>query len=671
MAAAPADSLGTELECAICSDQLKQPKYIGSCTHTFCKECIDKYWVSLEKRRTIPCPQCREECPIPSNGVDDLKDNFMVTNIIETYRKQQQKAALLTEIKCTLCPNGASCFCKDCDLKLCPECKRNHDRNPQNHDHHLFRLCRSHGNGLLFFCNPCKQAVCGGCRLSDHKACNHEVTPSRQVAINLISRIQACSAELEDAIRTQLGNQETKLSGLRDIVQQQSTSAEKQATVGTENNIAKNRKDIRDHQAKSQTIQKKIDILLKKKEKEDEITKQLVKDVDKLEKEKAKIIASVREKFTKSSEKINLRLRSLETRRQEMNTKIEQGRAVGSTKITIDTESIANLTSISQELVDLVGALRDSDTVAVIEEVTRSIGKTKQDFRQLKKVCNFPFPGNQLRRIVYRLKHLPDSRLATLAHSSGGWGSRLATLAHSSGGWGDTIYFHDEVSSSLTGTITEGVYPAQDMALTSTGEVVVARLKEPPIRVFKPATGAYRDINIAHDGKVIVELWSVETDESDNMFALTSLSNSFLLVVKPNGTVIQCIRLTGPSHRMGFCSLNRTLYIAACDRILRFHWSNNILEEISSCSHGVEGFLCNYVCIGSGGEVLVAGWMRHGDIGIYQVTEGEDEEDMVWREIKYQDGEKRTIRNLSHHICINYDNLWLAYNDKFEKFKLV
>ncbi|XP_064653015.1 uncharacterized protein LOC135503385 [Lineus longissimus] len=553
MAAAPADSLSTELECAICSDQLKQPKYIGSCNHTFCKECIDKYWVSLEKRRTIPCPQCREECPIPSNGGDGLKDNFMVTNIIETYRKQQQKAALLTEIK----------------------------------------------------------------------------------------------------------------------FQQQSTSAEKQATVGTENNIAKNRKDIRDHQAKSQTIQKKIDILLKEKEKEDEITKQLVKDVDKLEKEKAKIIASVREKFTKSSEKINLRLRSLETRRQEMKTKIEQGRAVGSTKITIDTESIANLTSISQELVDLVGALRDSDTVAVIEEVTRSIGKTKQDFRQLKKVCNFTFPGNQLCRIVYRLKHLPDSRLATLAHSSGGWGSRLATLAHSSGGWGDTIYFHDEVSSSLTGTITEGVYPAKDMAFTSTGEVVVARLKKPPIRVFKPATGAYRDINIAHDGEVIDELWSVETDESDNMFALTSFSNSFLLVVKPNGTVIQCIRLTGRSYCMGFCSLNRTLYIAVGDRILRFHWSNNILEEISSCSHGVEGFRCDYVCIGSGGEVLVAGWMRNNDYVIYQVTEGADEEDMVLGEIEYQDGVKRTDRYYSPHICINDDHLWLAYNDNLEKFKLV
>ncbi|XP_064653207.1 uncharacterized protein LOC135503503 [Lineus longissimus] len=657
MAAAPADSsLSSELECAICSDQLEQPKYIGSCTHTFCKECIDKYWVSLEKRRTIPCPQCREECPIPSNGVDDLKDNFMVTNIIETYRKQQQKAALLAKIKCTLCPNGASSFCKDCDLKLCPECKRNHDRNPQNHDHHLFGLCRSHGNGLLFFCNPCKQAVCGGCRLSDHKDCVHEVTPSRQVAINLISRIQACSAGLEDAIRTQVGDQETKLLGLRNIVQQQSTSTEKQATVGTENNIAKNRTDIRDHQAKSQTIQKKIDILLKEKEKEDKITKQLVKDEDKLEKEKAKIIASVTEKFTKSSEKINLRLRSLETRRKEMKTKIEQGRAVGSTKITIDTESIANLTSISQELVDLIGALRDSDTVAVIEEVTRSIGKTKRDFRHLKKVCNFTFPRNPPCAVVLRLKHLPDSRLATLA---------------SSGGGADTIYFYDEVSSSLTGTITEGVYHAKDMAFTSTGEVVVARWEKPPIRVFKPATGAYRDINIAHDGEVIDELWSVETDESDNMFALISSNNSRLLVVKPNGTVIQCIRLTGRSYCMGFCSLNRTLYIAVGDRILRFHWSNNILEEISSCSHGVEGFRCYYVCIGSGGEVLVVGWMGNNDIVIYQVTEGADEEDMVWREIGYQGGVKRTDCYYLPHICINDDNLWLGYNDKLEKFKLV
>ncbi|XP_064652682.1 uncharacterized protein LOC135503178 [Lineus longissimus] len=649
-------SLSCELECAICFDQLKQPKYIGPCNHTFCKDCIDKCWVSLEKRRTIPCPQCREECPIPSNGVDDLKDNFMVNNIIETYRKQQQRAALLAEIKCIQCPNEASSFCKECDSKMCPGCIGQHDSDLSTNAHDLYGLCATHGNGLLFFCSPCKTAVCSACRISYHKQGDHHVMPIRQVVRALMSCIQASSTELEDANMPRVGEHQTKLSQLRDIVQQQSTSAEKQAIVGTEKNIAKNREDIRDHQAKSQKIQKQIDLLVKEKEKEDEMTKQLVKDVDKLEKEKAKIIASVREKFTKSSEKINLRLRSLETRRKEMKTKIEQGRAVGSTRISIDTESIAYLTSISQELVDLVGALRDSDTVAVIEEVTRSIGKTKRDFPQLTKMCNLTFPRNRPCREVYRLKHLPDSRLATLASSCGGFA--------------DTIYFHDEVSSSLTGTITKGVNHATDMAFTSTGEVVVARHEKPPIRVFKPATGAYRDINITHDGKVIDKLWHVETDESDNMFVLTAGFDSLLRVMKPNGTVIQCIMLTVRPYSMGFCSLNRTLYIAAGDSIVRFHWSNDILEEISSCSHGVARFRCYDVCIGSGGEVLVAGRMRNNDIVIYQVTEGEDEEDMVWREIEYQDGEKRTSCYLPF-ISINDDNLWLGYNDKLEKFKLV
>ncbi|XP_064652676.1 probable E3 ubiquitin-protein ligase MID2 [Lineus longissimus] len=651
-------SLSSELECAICSDQLKQPKYIGPCNHTFCKECIDKYWVSLGWTRTIPCPECRQVCPIPRNGVDGLKDNFKLSNIIETYGKQKQKTAHPTETNCIKCQNGASSFCKECDFKLCPGCKGQHDSDPSTNAHELFGLCPIHGNGLLFFCSPCKEAVCSGCRISDHEQDDHHVIPIRPVVGALMSSIQARLAELENTTMTEVGEQETKLSQLRDIVQQKSTSAEVQETADSDLKIAVKKKEIGELRAKSQHIQKQIDILVKQKEEVDDRTKQCVKDIDKFEKEKSKTIADVRERFAKSSEEINLRLRSLETRRQEMKTKIEQGRAVGSTKITTDTESIAKLTSISQELVDLVRASRESDTVTVIEQVTRSLSKTKRDFRQLKKVCNFTFPRHRPCREVYRLKHL-------LVPYSG-----IAILGTSETDWADTIYFHDEESSPLMATITEGVHLANDMAVLSTGEVAVARQKKPPIRVFKPATGAYRDINITSDGEVIGRLWRVETDESDNMFVLTVSFNSLLLVVKPNGSVIQSVQLLGIAHYMAFCSLNRILYIAAGDRIVRFHWSNNILKEISPSLNGVARFRCSDVCIGSGGEVLAAGQMGHGDIGIYQVTEGADEEDMVWREIEYQDGVKRTCRS-SPHICINDDNLWLGYDEKIDKFQLV
>ncbi|XP_064651991.1 E3 ubiquitin-protein ligase TRIM56-like [Lineus longissimus] len=184
--------------------------------------------------------------PNPLNGVDDLKDNFMVTNIIETYRKHKKRTALLAEIKC-----------KECDFKMCPGCIGQHDSDLSTNAHDLYGLCPTHGKGLLFFCSPCKEAVCSGCRISDHKQGDHHLIPIRQVVRALMSCIQASFTELEDANMPRVGEHETKLSQLRDIVQQQSTSAEKQATVCTEKNIAKNREDIRDHQAKSQKIQKK------------------------------------------------------------------------------------------------------------------------------------------------------------------------------------------------------------------------------------------------------------------------------------------------------------------------------------------------------------------------------------------------------------------------------
>ncbi|XP_064652795.1 uncharacterized protein LOC135503248 [Lineus longissimus] len=671
-------SLSTEFECVVCSDELTQPKFIGPCNHTFCKNCIDKYWVSLGRPRTIPCPHCRQKCRIPQNGIDKLNDNFMLSSIMETYREQRQRTGKPVQVKCILCTNGASSLCKDCDFKLCPGCKGQHDHNPDTRDHELFGLCPAHGNGLLFFCNPCKQAVCSGCRVSYHNQGDHDVKPIRPVVGDLVCRIQAFSSELENAIRALNTEDRGKLMQLLVLVKQKSRLAEVQATASTERTIVDKKKEIRCLGAESKGIQVEIDLLANKKEALDDKTKRLVEDVDQLEKKKTTLIAHVRERFEGSAEKINQRLRFIDTSVKEMMMRSQQGRAMGSTKITIDTESIASLTSISHELEELVRSSRECDTPALVEEIKRHIGglvlhvagtgqdlegvwgsqrvkgsdETKREFKQMKKVSDLHFPRDQPFEIVSKVKLTLGSNLATLRRSESASGA-------------DAIFFHDRVSSTFTHKITVGVHPAYDMTVSSTGDLVVVRGEQnPPIRVFNPKSGAYRDVNI--NKEVIDKLHFVETDESENMFVS---SGRHLCVLNHNGIIIQHVELNEITFNMAFCAKSRVLNIAAEARILRFRWRNYLLEEISPSSHGVEGFLCCEVCIGSGGEVLVVG-EKETEVVIYQVTEGTNEEDFVWRQVTYQ-GSVRAISISPPHIYIKDNNIWLGHDDKVEKFQLL
>ena len=76
--------LTDELQCAICNDQLKKPKYL-QCHHSFCEECLQQLAKTPtgRRQRDIVCPLCREKSRIPRKGVAGFKTNVMALNLLD------------------------------------------------------------------------------------------------------------------------------------------------------------------------------------------------------------------------------------------------------------------------------------------------------------------------------------------------------------------------------------------------------------------------------------------------------------------------------------------------------------------------------------------------------------------------------------------------------------
>uniref|UniRef100_A0A4W5MBY8 RING-type domain-containing protein n=1 Tax=Hucho hucho TaxID=62062 RepID=A0A4W5MBY8_9TELE len=64
-----------DLTCPVCKDLYREPVLL-SCSHSFCKECLEKSWKGLGQK----CPVCRKSCdgeqPISNRALMDATESF-------------------------------------------------------------------------------------------------------------------------------------------------------------------------------------------------------------------------------------------------------------------------------------------------------------------------------------------------------------------------------------------------------------------------------------------------------------------------------------------------------------------------------------------------------------------------------------------------------------------
>lgn len=191
MAAEQMEEVASHLTCLICHELYKNAKYLP-CYHSYCEECL----VNLQNppKSDITCPECRKTCAIPTGGIKQLPNNFLINRIVEEVMLKE-KVTGEEAVYCDVCIRNdpATVLCFDCGYFLCGHCHEYHKHSKEYQCHKMSQLkelreekkdiivrsktkpmlCQEHDVELNFYCDTCEQLVCHYCTMTDHNGHEH------------------------------------------------------------------------------------------------------------------------------------------------------------------------------------------------------------------------------------------------------------------------------------------------------------------------------------------------------------------------------------------------------------------------------------------------------------------------------------------------------------------
>ncbi|KAM4612800.1 uncharacterized protein ACJ7VT_011032 [Polymixia lowei] len=139
-----------DLSCPVCCDIFKDP-VILSCSHSFCKVCLQKWW----REKQI------QECPVCKNVSSKKKTtcNLGLKNLCEAFLlERDQRASAGSEGLCSLHTEKLKLFCLDHQEPVCLVC-----RDSEKHSNHRFRpideAARCHKEELLKSLKPLQEKL--------------------------------------------------------------------------------------------------------------------------------------------------------------------------------------------------------------------------------------------------------------------------------------------------------------------------------------------------------------------------------------------------------------------------------------------------------------------------------------------------------------------------------
>ncbi|CAH1249430.1 TRIM2 [Branchiostoma lanceolatum] len=195
------------LTCPVCMLHFRDARILP-CLHTFCKQCLQE-WAG--KQDPLECPTCRTQVSLPDQGVDGLKTNFYVNNLLDFAAV---KKGAEPGVPCQVCEGNmeaSKSWCADCATLMCESCIAVHRKLPFSKDHEVTgeetlkaerdvrnfqrkRHCQKHKNHeLVFYCESCNALVCTACTVVDHRpGKDHnpvEITSVAQVREKTLQRL--------------------------------------------------------------------------------------------------------------------------------------------------------------------------------------------------------------------------------------------------------------------------------------------------------------------------------------------------------------------------------------------------------------------------------------------------------------------------------------------------
>ncbi|XP_075963247.1 E3 ubiquitin-protein ligase Midline-1 isoform X2 [Anarhichas minor] len=175
------ETLESELTCPICLELFEDPLLLP-CAHSLCFNCAHRILVShctpsepIQSISAFQCPTCRYVITLNQRGLEGLKRNVTLQNIIDRYQKaslsgpnspnetRRERAAPDSKamtcpgdrVQCQFCeqdpPQDAVKTCVTCEVSYCDEClKATHPNKKPFTGHRLIEpLLDSHLRGLM------------------------------------------------------------------------------------------------------------------------------------------------------------------------------------------------------------------------------------------------------------------------------------------------------------------------------------------------------------------------------------------------------------------------------------------------------------------------------------------------------------------------------------------
>ena len=175
------------LECALCFDLMKEPKFL-SCAHTFCKDCLVQLYQCQRRRDQISCPVCRQTTRLQNGDVSRLQTNVPIKAMISDVKSAKRNCT----VQAVCDPNSksiATAYCQMCVEYMCDSCLEAHGKFRKDKDHEVIsmddinkgkmkvkRFCHDHPQEeKLWVCTTCNCLICFRCRVIDHNDANHKL----------------------------------------------------------------------------------------------------------------------------------------------------------------------------------------------------------------------------------------------------------------------------------------------------------------------------------------------------------------------------------------------------------------------------------------------------------------------------------------------------------------
>ncbi|XP_029110361.1 E3 ubiquitin/ISG15 ligase TRIM25-like [Scleropages formosus] len=241
--------------CPVCLDLLKDPVTIP-CGHSYCRDCIEDYWVQADNAGVYRCPQCRQTfTPRPVLG-----RNTMLAEVLEKVKKAEVQAA--PPDRCYAGPGDAECdvcigrkkkavkSCLVCLASYCETHLQPHYESPTFKKHKLIdatgqlqdKICSLHEKLLEIYCRTDRQRICRACVMDEHRT--HDTVSAAAGRTEKQDQVELMKKEFQQKIQ----QREEEMEDLRQAVDSLAAALEDTESIFGEmmRSVERRRSEVRD-----------------------------------------------------------------------------------------------------------------------------------------------------------------------------------------------------------------------------------------------------------------------------------------------------------------------------------------------------------------------------------------------------------------------------------------